>query len=115
MTKEKIENSNKEEIPRKSKIIKVLKRVVRTGDFESLTVEVGYEEEVEWTTIQERQKKSNDVQKLLLHDLQESLYTSMDTLGLLEVVGVRKRGNSPAEPIKSKEKPKIKVSDLDGV
>lgn len=65
------------ETPRKSKIRKTLTRTfynksIKIPKYESVVVEVSFEEEVEWQTIEERQKKSEGITNLLKKDFNET-------------------------------------------
>ena len=46
-----------EKQPRKSVIHKAIKRTLKTAEYESLVIECGVEEVIEWTTLSERKKK----------------------------------------------------------
>ena len=57
---------------RKSKITKSIKRIYNVAQYESLEIQVHYEDEIEWETVEERQKKSKSISDLLLKDFQET-------------------------------------------
>ena len=66
------------ETPRKSKIKKTITRTfynksINIPKYESVLVEVSAEEEVEWKTLEERQKKSEAVTKILQKDFNETV------------------------------------------
>ena len=53
---------------RKSRIIKHLRRTIQTGQYESLVIENGIDEEIEWTTLDERRKKVANWESLLIEN-----------------------------------------------
>jgi len=57
---------------RKSKISKSIKRIYNVAQYESLELVVHYEEEVEWSDLAERQKKSDNISKLLVNDFKKT-------------------------------------------
>jgi len=57
---------------RKSKVEKSIKRIYNVAQYESLEVVVHYEEEIEWEDVAERQKKSDNISKLLLEDFKKT-------------------------------------------
>lgn len=67
-----------EKIKRKSKISKSISRKVQTATFENLQVFVSYEEEVEWSDIKERAKKSEGITKLLIGDFNKTMKSVWD-------------------------------------
>lgn len=58
--------------PRVSKIQKSIRRVFNVGKYESLEVQVSFEETVDWKDLEERQKKSNNITKLLISDFEKT-------------------------------------------
>lgn len=67
---------------RKSRIIRSIKRTLSTGQFETLVIEIGFEEEIEWTTPSERQKKIDNWTGLLIKDFQQSSDRILQDLGI---------------------------------
>lgn len=67
---------------RKSKISRGLKRTLKTAEYESLVIEVGFEEEIEWTTPSERQKKVDNWNTLLINDFKKSSDRILQELGI---------------------------------
>ncbi|MBT6049601.1 hypothetical protein HN803_03165 [candidate division WWE3 bacterium] len=57
---------------RKSKVSKSIKRIYNVAQYESLELVVHYEEEIEWETVAERQKKADNISKLLLNDFKKT-------------------------------------------
>jgi len=75
--------------PRTSKIIKSVRRVYNVGKYESLEVQVSYEEDVVWTSVSERCEKSNSITKLLLADFvstKETFFNSMQLKAVTDKV-----------------------------
>ena len=62
----------------------------------------GYEEEIEWTDIKERQKKSSDLLKVLVHDLKTSIDTSLSELGMNEIIGYKEKGGEAVAGVRFK-------------
>lgn len=67
---------------RKSKIIRGIKRTLSTAQFETLVIEIGFEEEIEWTTPSERQKKIDNWNTLLIKDFKQSSDRILQELGI---------------------------------
>lgn len=67
---------------RRSKISRGLKRTLKTAEYESLVIEVGFEEEIEWTTPSERQKKIDSWNTLLIRDFKQSSDRILQELGI---------------------------------
>jgi len=69
---------------RLSKISKSISRKFNVAKYENLVIHVSYEEEVEWGDLKTRQKKSEDVTKLLLIDFEQTKKEVFEELGLEE-------------------------------
>ena len=67
---------------RKSKIIRGIKRTLSTAQFETLVIEIGFEEEIEWSTPSERQKKIDNWNTLLIRDFKQSSDRILQELGI---------------------------------
>jgi len=67
---------------RTSKITRGIRRTLSTGQFETLVIEVGFEEEIEWTSASERQKKIENWNTLLIKDFQQSSDRILQELGI---------------------------------
>lgn len=67
---------------RTSKIIRGIKRTLKTAEYESLVIEIGFEEEIEWTSASERQKKVENWNTLLIKDFKESSDRILKELGI---------------------------------
>jgi len=78
--------------PRISKIHKSIRRVFNIGKYESLEIVVSFEETVDWQTVADRQKKSDNITKLLLVDFG----ATKDTVFKELVVGEKKSFQSHA-------------------
>jgi len=55
---------------RVSKISKSISRTYNVAKFESLVVQVSFEDEIEWETLEERKRKSDNITKLLINDFE---------------------------------------------
>jgi len=63
--------------PRKSRISKKISRTffnksINIPLYESVVVEVNFDEEVEWSSLEERQRKSDNITKLLKEDFNKT-------------------------------------------
>lgn len=67
---------------RTSVINRGLKRTLKTAEYESLVIEIGFEEEIEWTTLSERQKKLDSWTTVLLQDFKQSSDRILAELGI---------------------------------
>ena len=74
--------TNEAKKTRKSKIVRGIKRTLSTAQFETLVIEIGFEEEIEWTTLSERQKKIDNWNALLIKDFKESSDRILQELGI---------------------------------
>jgi hypothetical protein len=99
---------------RKSKISKRISRTFRIGEYKSLVIDINYEEDITWSTLPERMKKSENVTKLLLTDFQKTVQDSFEELGLIEKKATFKDSSSPPQKIDDDEK-FIKTQDLDSL
>lgn len=79
---------------RHGRISRAIKRTLKTADFESLVIEIGFEEEIEWTTPSERQKKIENWTKVLLHDFKVSSDKILADLGITHKKAYFKDPNS---------------------
>lgn len=67
---------------RRGKIIRGIKRTLSTAQFETLVIEIGFEEEIEWKTNTERQKKIENWNKVLIHEFKVSSDCILAGLGI---------------------------------
>ncbi len=74
-----MDNENKQ---RTSVIRKGLKRTLKTNEYESLVIEDAIEEIIEWTTLEERNKKADNWETILLQRFKVSHDKILDELGL---------------------------------
>lgn len=99
---------------RKSIIHRHLKRTLSTAQYETLVIEIGFEEEIEWKSLQERQKKLDNWNTLLLQDFKQSSDRILEELGITHKKAYFK---NPTEETKAKyQKPaqeQTKVENLD--
>ena len=77
-----MQNDIKEVKVRVGKTARTLKRTLKTGEYESLVIEIGFEEEIEWKTLSERQQKIDNWNTVLLQDFKESSDRILLELGL---------------------------------
>ena len=76
-----------QEVPvRHSRVRKTIRRIYNIAQYESLEVEVSFDEDIAWSNLEERDNKTKNLTKLLICDLYE---TSLDTMNLLEVDNYR--------------------------
>jgi hypothetical protein len=66
---------------RRSQLQRSIKRTIKTAEYESLVIEVGIEEEIEWSTLSERQEKIDNWTTLLLQDFKQSADRIVSDLG----------------------------------
>lgn len=83
---------------RTSVVKKTIKRTIQTAPYESLTIEDGFEETVEWSTLAERTKKLENWNKLLLESFKLTYNKIIEELGVTEKNAFIK--NPSAETIK---------------
>ena len=67
---------------RRSKIRKSIQRTVQTAKFESIVICDEFEEEIEWTSLEERQKKIINWESLLIQGFKRSFDNILQELGL---------------------------------
>ncbi|MHA2279364.1 MAG: hypothetical protein ACXAC5_00525 [Promethearchaeota archaeon] len=67
---------------RKSVINRGIKRTLSTAQYETLVIEIGFEEEIEWSTLSERQKKIDNWNTVLLQDFKQSSDRILADLGI---------------------------------
>lgn len=101
MSDEKKMNNEKKAKTRRSLINRAIKRTIQTAQFESLVIEVSIEEEIEWSTLSERQKKIDNWTTLLLQDFKQSADRIIADLGFTHK---KAYFNNPSEETKEKFK-----------
>jgi len=101
---------------RKSTIHRHLKRTLSTAPYETLVIEIGFEEEIEWKSLQERQKKVDNWNTLLIQDFKQSSDRILTELGITHK---KAYFNNPSEETQAKyqkqAKEQAKVEDLDSL
>jgi len=85
--------------PRKSVIRRDIKRTLSTAQYETLVIEVGIEEEIEWNNLEERHTKINNWNTLLIQDFKESSDRILEELGITHKKAYFK---NPTEETKAK-------------
>lgn len=69
---------------RNTKVIKSVERNIWTAKYEGLRVNVSFEEDVEWSDLNERQDKLDAITKHLNNELIRTLNAACDELGVVE-------------------------------
>ena len=77
-----VEEMENEVKTRKSRITRGIKRTLSTAQYETLVIEIGFEEEIEWSSPSERQKKIDNWNTLLIKDFQQSSDRILQELGI---------------------------------
>jgi len=72
----------KQKQTRTSVIKRGIKRTLKTAEYESLVIEIGFDEEVEWSSLSERQQKIDNWNTLLLQDYKQTSDKILSELGL---------------------------------
>jgi len=67
---------------KKSIIKKSITRKLSTAQYETLDIHVEVEEEVEWETVEERMRKSDNISKILVIDFVSTLTKSLEQMNL---------------------------------
>ena len=67
---------------RKSVIHRGIKRTLSTAQYETLVIEIGFEEEIEWATLKDRQSKIDNWTTLLLQDFKQASDRILSELGI---------------------------------
>lgn len=75
--------TNAEQAPkvRTSVLKKSIRRTVNTGQYETLVIEDGFEEIIEWATLEERQRKVDNWDRILVERYKVSHDKILDELG----------------------------------
>ncbi len=67
---------------RRGRIQRQIQRTLNTAKFESIVITVGFDEEIEWSTLEERDRKVKNWETVLLKDFKESHDRILDELNL---------------------------------
>ena len=67
---------------RKSKVRKAIQRTLNTARYESVVITCEFEEEIEWTTLDERSRKVTNWETLLIDDFKRAQDRILAELGL---------------------------------
>ncbi|KKM93023.1 hypothetical protein LCGC14_1212570 [marine sediment metagenome] len=67
---------------KKSKIKKSITRKLSTAQYESIDVTVEIEEEVEWDTVEDRMKKTENISKILIIDFNNTIAKTLEEMNL---------------------------------
>ena len=76
---------NTDRVTRVSKVTKGLNRKVWTAKYEGIEICSHVEETIEWTTLEERQKKLDAISKHVINDFKRTFDTAITELGLKSV------------------------------
>ncbi len=114
------ETKTKETKMRKSLIQRGIKRTLKTAEYESLVIEVGFEEEIEWKSLQERQKKVDNWNTLLIQDFKQSSDRILAELGITHKKAYFKNPNEETKAkyqtqAQAQEDSQVSTPDLDGL
>lgn len=84
MSNGEVQSKSDKKIPqsRKSIIRKGIQRTLTTAKYESIVIHDEIEEEIEWYTLEERQKKIKNWETILLQTFKQSHDSILDELGL---------------------------------
>lgn len=104
--------ANEEKQIRKSVIKREIKRTLKTAEYESIVIETGFEESIEWTTVSERQQKIDNWNTLCIKDFQQSSDRILKELGLSHKKAWFK---NPSEETREKFQPQIKEDAAKGM
>ncbi len=74
--------TNKSSKPRKSMIRKSIQRTLTTAKFESIVIHDEFEEEIEWSSLEERQRKIDNWDTILIQNFKKTHDKVMEELGL---------------------------------
>ena len=94
---------------RKTKIRKEIARNVQTKQFESLRVSIEVEEEIEWSTLAEKEAKHQKVTEIAIKDFQQTFDAVMDELKLTykpAILATQEKPTTPEE-VAQAEAPKV--------
>ena len=72
----------------KSIVKKIIRRKIRTADFESMDIEVEIEEQIVWETEEERTAATRQVTERLLNDFTEAYNSAVERAGVDRCIGV---------------------------
>lgn len=92
---------------------KKIGRKIQPRQFESVDISIECEDEIEWTTIEERQKKLEKLTKLALIDFQDTFQKVCEELGVEDkrAFGKRYVGEYSGSTPKTGEKPESSKQD----
>lgn len=72
---------------KKSIVKKSILRKISTANYESLDISVEIEEEIEWTTIEERTNKTQKISQILLKDFVYTYNEVVNKIGVQKCIG----------------------------
>lgn len=96
----------------KTVVTKKIGRKINTGQYESADIVIEAQDEIEWSSIEERDKKLHKLTQLAIKDFQDTFVEVTEALGIQEKRAfVKNHGAKSAEP--PKDNPKSKIGDDD--
>ena len=106
--------------PRKSKIKKTITRTffnksINIPTYESVTVEVSFEEDVEWNDLEERAKKSENITTLLKMDFGKTVNNIFENYKYKKKVDPVAKELQQKRDDKNKAQNDASLSDMDGL
>ena len=99
-----------QENARVTKVTKGIERVFNIGNFESIRISIHAEDEIEWSTIEERKEKLERVTKNLINDFNKSKEDIMSAFSAHE-----KKGFYENKLEKKEEQKKVSTSEFDSL
>lgn len=67
---------------RKSIIKKNVSRKISTSKYENVVISVEITEEIEWSTLEERERKTKNINKILINDIASTIDEVLEELNL---------------------------------
>jgi putative lipoic acid-binding regulatory protein len=67
---------------KKSKIKKIITRKISTGQYENIDITVEANEDIEWETIEERIKKTDNITRVLIMDFESTKAKVLEQFGI---------------------------------
>jgi len=107
-----------EEKKRRSIIKKAIRRTISTAAYETLVIEDGFEEEIEWSSLAERSKKIDNWTTVLLTQYKQSHDRILTELGFEHKKAFFKNPSATTQEkfqeVQS-DKPELDLDDLDSI
>jgi len=110
MSKDSSATGGSEPRKRTSRVHKGIRRTLKTADFEGIVIEEFIEEDVEWSSLEERQKKLDNWNKILVAQFKRTHDFILDEC---EVVEHRAYKKKTGKPVDTPPNPAVKEDILD--